>query len=73
MRNHNRTPLQKTAIDRAIDQAVQRVYDAYGSDLGRFFADVKKAQEACETREESNPQTGTGTAGMRSKSDKTRS
>ena len=69
MRNNSRTPLQKTAVDRALDQAVQRVYDAYGPDLTRFVADVQqqRAQEGREAREEREAESGT--AGMRPTSD----
>jgi len=69
MRNSSRIPLRKTAVDQALDQAVQRVYDAYGTDLTRFVADVKRqrAQEACEARRER--EADAWIAGMRSKSD----
>jgi len=42
MQTNRRPPLRKSASDLAIDRAVKRVQAAYGTDLARFFADVKK-------------------------------
>ena len=44
MQNSRRIPLRKSAIDRTLDRAVQRIYETYGSDLTRFFAAVQKRQ-----------------------------
>lgn len=41
---------RKTAIDRALDRAVQRVYDAYGPDVKRFIADVEQARSQAQKR-----------------------
>jgi hypothetical protein len=74
MRN-SRTPLRKTAVDQALDRAVQRVYEAYGSDLRPFFADVHRQRAESQERVESpeNSPNHVQSVIKRSRSDKTRS
>lgn len=66
MQNHSRIQLRKSAIDQALDQAVQRVYDTYGSDLTKFFAAVQEQRlrqlEAELRKDESAPTQGAKTS-----------
>ena len=42
MNNQRQITVRRTATDRTLDKAIQRVYETYGSDLTRFFTGVRK-------------------------------
>ena len=62
MQNQKRIPLRKSAIDQTLDRAVQRVYEAYGSNLNQFLATIQeqRLQEAEAHKAESARRTPTG-------------
>ena len=55
-----RTTPNRSAADRTLDQAIQRVYKVYGPDLSQFFAAVQKQREAEQLREATELREETG-------------